>query len=374
MKNTEKLKVIVAGGGLVGLTAAIAFEKIGAEVIVCEQAPEIRAAGASIGLWKNALDVFVNLGMGEKMSSISTPIETWFFDASGHRFRADGYGVEDHSFQLFPRPMLNSVLAGEMGKEQIDLQARVIGFEEQDHGVKVVLENGKYLFADLLIGADGVYSKVRNQLLPDYPAQEHKGHHVWRALVPSADEPKGGTVLTVGHERTRGGYFQTHGNKTTWMVNQFDCDEITGSKKEEALKRAINMNDNGWGEPLIKIIERTPEESILHNQIMLVPPLPFWVSDRIALIGDAAHGLSPHISAGGTLGIEDVTVLINAIKTKDTIAEALKAYESKRIPYYEQVRKLALAVENAKNASEYAHEYAAFSHWMLNDGYRQSRT
>lgn len=373
MKTSKNLKVVVAGGGLVGLTAGIAFKKMGANVIVCEQAPEIRAAGASIGLWKNALDVFQDLGMGERMQSISTPIETWFFDASGHRFRAEGYGVEDHSFQLFPRPKLNSVLAEEMGTEDIDLQARVVGFEEMNDGIKVILENGNHIFADLLIGADGVYSKVRSQLLPDYQAQEHKGHHVWRALVPSGEEPKGGTVLTVGHKRTRGGYFQTHGNETTWMVNQFDCEEITSSKKEEALKRAVNMNDNGWGEPLVKLIERTPEENILHNQIMFVPALPYWVSNRVALIGDAAHGLSPHISAGGTLGIEDITVLINALKTKETLPEALKAYQSNRIPHYEQVRKLAWAVEIAKDAAEYAHEYAAFSHWMLNDGYRQSR-
>jgi 2-polyprenyl-6-methoxyphenol hydroxylase-like FAD-dependent oxidoreductase len=367
--KTSELKVVVAGGGLVGLTAGIAFKKMGADVTVCEQAPEIRAAGASIGLWKNALDVFQDLGMGESIQTISTPIETWFFDASGHRFRADGYGVEDHSFQLFPRPKLNSVLADEMGKDNIDLQARVVGFEELNDGVKVILANGSHLFADLLIGADGVYSKVRNQLLPGYQAQEHKGHHVWRALVPSGEEPKGGTVLTVGHKRTRGGYFQTHGNETTWMVNQFDCEEITGSKREEALKRAVNMNDNGWGQPLIKLMERTPEESILHNQIMFVPALPFWVLDRVALIGDAAHGLSPHISAGGTLGIEDITVLMNALKTKATLPEALKAYEGNRIPHYEQVRKLAWAVEIAKDAAE----YAAFSHWMLNDGYQTSR-
>lgn len=181
-------------------------------------------------------------------------------------------------------------------------------------------------------------------------------------------------MLTVGHKRTRGGYFQTHGNETTWMVNQFNVEEITGSKKEDALKRAVNMNDNGWGEPLIKLIERTPEENILHNQIMFVPALPYWVSDRVALIGDAAHGLSPHISAGGTLGIEDITVLMNALKAKDTLAEALKVYQNNRIPYYEKVRELAYAVEIAKDAFEYAHDYAAFSHWMLNDGYQASRT
>jgi 2-polyprenyl-6-methoxyphenol hydroxylase-like FAD-dependent oxidoreductase len=373
MENSKKLKVVVAGGGLVGLTTGIAFKKLGAEVTVCEQAPEIRAAGATIGLWKNALDVFDSLGMGEQIRTIGTLVDTWFFNAAGNRFRAEGYGVEDHSFLLFPRPILNTVLAQNIGKENIDLQSKVIGFEEQKDTVKVLLENGKSLEADLLIGADGVYSKVRNQLLPGYAAQEHNGHHVWRAMVPSGNEPKGGTVLTVGHERTRGGYIQTYGGETTWMINQFDSAEPSGSKKEDALKRAAHMNDNGWGLPLIELIERTPEENILHNQIMFVPELPSWVSDHVALIGDAAHGLSPHISAGGTLGIEDIVVLIYAINANATLPAALKAYESNRIPHYDKVRKLSWNVEIAKSAEEYAREYAAFSHWMLNDGYRESR-
>ncbi len=371
---TKKLKVVVAGGGLVGLTAGIALKRMGADVIVCEQATEIRAAGASIGLWKNALDVFEDMEMGQQIRDVGTPIEAWFYNAAGNRFRAEGSGAEDHSFVLFPRPQLNNILAEAMGKGNINLHARVVGFEENADEVKVLLENGEHILADLLIGADGVYSKVRNQLLPNYTAQEHSGHHVWRALVPSGDEPPVGSVLTIGHERTRGGYFQTYGNETTWMINQFNSAVPLGSNKQEALKRAAQMNDNGWGDALIKLIERTPEEMILHNQIMFVPPLPSWVSQRVALIGDAAHGLSPHISAGGTLGIEDVIVLTNALKTTPSLATALKMYETNRIPHYNKVRQLSWNVEIAQGAEDYAREYAAFSHWMLNEGYQESRS
>ena len=370
--DLRKMRVVIAGGGLVGLTAGIAFNRLGATVTVCEQATEIRAAGASIGLWKNATDVLNKLNLGGQLLRIGTPIETWFYNAAGQRFRAEGFGEQDHSFVLFPRPQLNTILAEAIGQATIKLEAKVIGFDERADEVAILLENGTQLEADLLIGADGIYSKVRNQLLPTYSAQPHTGHHVWRALVPTGNEPADGSVLTVGHQQTRGGYFLTYGHVTTWMVNQFDSETPRGTKKEEALKRAVQMNDNGWGEPLLGLIERTPEEGILHSQVMYVPALPKWVSSRVVLIGDAAHGLSPHISAGGTLGIEDVGVLVNALLAKPSLSEALLAYQANRIPHYETVRQLSHRVEMAQDAISYARSYATFSHWMLNEGYQES--
>lgn len=367
------MRIIIAGGGIVGLTAGIAFKSIGWHVLVCEQAPEIRAAGAAIGLWRNALDVFSEFGVGESLKEISTPVETWFYNAGGSRLRAPGFGVEDHTFQLLPRPELNRRLAQAVGAENICLDAKVIAFEEHADHIKVTLSNGQIEQADLLLGADGVYSAVRAQLVPGYPAQEHQGHHVWRGMLASGDEPAEGSILTVGNQRARGGYTRTYGDQVVWMVNQFDTPAPTGTKKEEALRRAALLNDNGWNDPLVKLIERTPEAQILHNQIMFVPALPRWTSSRVALIGDAAHGLSPHISAGGTLGVEDVHVLIQAIQRHSTIANALSAYEGNRIPHYARVHELAYAVELARDASEYAHEYAKFSHWMLNEGYQSSR-
>jgi 2-polyprenyl-6-methoxyphenol hydroxylase-like FAD-dependent oxidoreductase len=367
------MKVIIAGGGIVGLTAGIAFQSIGWEVLVCEQAPEIRAAGAAIGLWRNALDVFSEHGVGEAVRAIGTTVETWFYDACGQRLRAPGYGIEDHSFLLVPRPELNRVLANAVRSQGIRLGAKVRTFTEHADHVEVNFDDGSFDRADLLLGADGVYSAVRAALVSGYPAQEHLGHHVWRGMLASGDEPAEGSVLTVGHARTRGGFTRTYGNQTVWMVNQFDSAAPVGTKKEEALRRAMLMNDNGWSDPLLALIQRTPEGQILHNQIMFVPPLPRWTSARVALIGDAAHGLSPHISAGGTLGVEDVHTLLKAVSSHAGLAAALSAYEANRMPHYAKVHELALAVENARSASEYASEYARFSHWMLNDGYRASR-
>jgi 2-polyprenyl-6-methoxyphenol hydroxylase-like FAD-dependent oxidoreductase len=362
------MRIIVAGGGIVGLTAGLAFEKAGWQVLIVEQAPEIRAAGAAIGLWRNALDVFWDVGVGEAIEAIGKPIETWFFDAAGAPFRAPQYSLADHSFLLVPRPELNKTLAAALGAESIRVNAKVVGYVEHEDGVTVHLSDGSNEEADLLLGADGVYSRVRAQLVPGSDAREHDGHHVWRGLVQSGDEPAEGSVLTVGTARARGGYTRTYGGQTVWMVNQFDSAAPTGSSKVEALARAAHLNEGGWNDALVRLIERTPEETILHNQIMFVPELPRWSSRHVALIGDAAHGLSPHISAGGTLGVEDVKVLIRQVQTRPDLPTALAAYQANRIPHYQHVHELALAVEQAPDAEAYARHYACFSHWMLNEG------
>lgn len=97
-QGEKRMRVVVAGGGIVGLTVGLALKTIGAEVLICEQAPEIRAADASIGLWRNALEVFAEFGAGNQINAIGTPVEAWFYDASGHRFRAPDYAVADYSF------------------------------------------------------------------------------------------------------------------------------------------------------------------------------------------------------------------------------------------------------------------------------------
>jgi 2-polyprenyl-6-methoxyphenol hydroxylase-like FAD-dependent oxidoreductase len=362
------MRIVVAGGGIVGLTAGLAFKQAGWDVLIVEQAPEIRAAGAAIGLWRNALDVFRDVGVGEAIEAIGRPIETWFFDASGKPFRAPEYSLADHSFLLVPRPELNRTLAEAVGHTNIRVNAKVLGYVEHSSGVTVRLSDGSTEEADLLLGADGVYSRVRAQLVPGFDAREHAGHHVWRGLVPTGDEPSAGSVLTVGSERTRGGYTLTYGEQTVWMVNQFDSVVPTGSSKAEALARAAHLNEVGWNDPLIRLIERTPDQAILHNQIMFVPELPRWSSRHVALIGDAAHGLSPHISAGGTLGVEDVKVLVREVQSRPDLASALAAYERNRMPHYRRVHQLAQAVEDAADAQGYARTYARFSHWMLNDG------
>jgi len=358
------MRTVIAGGGLVGLTTAAALRGIGHDVTVLERAPEIRAAGAGIGLWRNALDELDRIGVGEAVRAMSHEVDTWFFDAAGQSRRAAGYGDADHRFLLVPRPALNTVLAEAVGPERIRLNTGLIGFTENDNDVTIHLADGD-LKADLLIGADGVYSTVREWLLPDTDAYEDVGHFAWRAIVPAGDERPEGSVLTVGRDRTRGGYSRVGENQTMWMVNQFDAGDLTGSKRDRALQRARNLAEDGWHDELLRMIADTPEDDILENQIMYVPPLPRWTSGHVALIGDAAHGLSPHIAAGGTLGIEDIGVLRSELTDAPNLAEALQRYEKARMARFDRVREFSASVEKAKDATEFAERYAAFSHWML---------
>ena len=361
------MRVVIAGGGLVGLTAALALHRDGADLVVHEQADEIRAVGAAIGLWRNALDVFAGIGIDDGVQALGTTVHTWFYDAAGTRFRAPGSAESDHTMLLLPRPELTRLLADAVTPDRIRLGSAVTGFTERPDGVTVHLADGTTTDADLLIGADGVFSRIRGHLLPGSDAEPHAGHYAWRAVVPAGDEPPQGSVLTVGHQRTRGGYTRTYGGNTTWMVNQFDCPPLTGSVKDQARQRAGNLNDNGWGEPLRRLIERTPDDRILRHEIMVVPRLPRFTSPRVVLIGDAAHGLSPHISAGGTLGIEDVGVLSRLLAESSDLSSALAAFDADRLPRYDTVHKLSVAVEQSRTAEEYARHYAAFSHWMLHE-------
>ncbi|MBY8885448.1 FAD-dependent monooxygenase [Streptomyces sp. PTM05] len=359
------MRTVIAGGGLVGLTTAAALRLIGHEVTVLEQAPRMRAAGAGIGLWPNALREFDRIGVGADVRGMGEEIDTWFFDPAGHPVRADGYGADDHRFLLVPRPRLNDLLADAVGRDHVRLGARATGFTEHDTEVVVHLDHGEDLRTDLLIGADGVHSRIRARLAPGSDAAAHVGHFVWRAIVPSGDERPEGSVLTIGRERTRGGYARVAEGRTMWMVNQFDAGPLDGTKRDRALRRARHLAEAGWHDDLLRMIADTPEDAILENQVVLVPELPRWTTARVALIGDAAHGLSPHIAAGGTLGIEDVGVLRTALAEAPALPEALARYERVRMTRFDGVRKHSARVERAEGAGDFAARYAAFSHWML---------
>ncbi|GAB3729627.1 FAD-dependent monooxygenase [Amycolatopsis oliviviridis] len=359
------MRIVIVGAGLVGLTTAASLRLIGHDVTVLEHAPEVRAVGAGIGLWPNALREFDELGIGDDVRSMGDIVDAWFFDAAGKPKRADGYDPSRYRFLMVPRPALNTLLAETVGLDRIRVNTHVTGFTEQDAEVAVHVDGGPSLRADLLIGADGVYSDVRAALLPGSQAVEHEGNRVWRALVPSGDERPEGTALTIGSNRTRGGYTRVAGGRTMWWVNRFDAGEPAGGKRDRALRQARNLAKDGWHDELLAMIAATPEEDILENQIMLVPELPYWTTARVALIGDAAHGLSPHLAVGGTLGIEDAGVLRAELTKESDLAKALVRYESARRARLHKVREHSDAIEYAVGAAENAERFAAFSDWML---------
>ncbi|KOV90052.1 FAD-dependent monooxygenase [Nocardia sp. NRRL S-836] len=363
--KTTVPRAVVVGAGIVGLTTGLALRRAGFDVVVCEHAPEIRAAGAGLGLWANALAVFDELGIGDQVRAIGKPSEMHFHDPAGRLLDTPEFGAEDHRYLLVHRAKLNDQLADAVGRENIRLGTGFRAYEEHADHVTVRMSDGSSEDADVLVGADGAYSAVRAQLVPGFPAQEHPGHHAWRAVVPAAGVSVPRNRLILGSHGCRGGYVRTQDGSVYWLVNQFRSPPLTGTRRQQALERARFLEDQGEDRVLADLIESTPEELILHNQIMVVPPLPHWVSQRVALAGDSAHAMSPHITAGATLGIEDAAVLGHLLGSTGDVPAALAGYEAAQLPRYARVAELSAAVEHAPTPQEFAWHYAAFSHWML---------
>ncbi|MEO6088894.1 MAG: FAD-dependent oxidoreductase [Umezawaea sp.] len=129
------MRVIVIGAGIIGLTAGLALRDAGFEVLVCEQAPEIRAAGASLGVWRNALAVYDRLGVGDQVAAIGKPSEMWFHDPTGRRIEPAGSSVADHRYLLVHRAKLNDLLADATGHDHIRLSTRFVRYEERSDRV-----------------------------------------------------------------------------------------------------------------------------------------------------------------------------------------------------------------------------------------------
>lgn len=359
------MRAVVIGAGIVGLTSGIALRRAGVEVVIYEHAPEIRAAGAGLGLWANALSVFDELGIGEEVRAIGKPSEMYFHDPAGRLLETPEFSAEDHQYLLVHRAKLNDLLADAVGRGNIRLATGFNAYEEHTDHVTVRFSDGSNENADVLVGADGAYSTVRAQLVPGAEAQEHLGHHAWRAVIPTTGMSVTEDRLILGTHGCRGGYIRTYDGNVYWLVNQFNSPALTGTPKQQALERVVHIEEDGPNAVLSELIAATPEDKILHNQIMLVPPLPHWASARVVLAGDAAHAMSPHITAGATLGIEDAALLGRLLTPGGDVPAALAAYQSSQIPRYAHAAQLSAAVEHAPTPQEFARHYAAFSHWMI---------
>lgn len=358
-------RVLVIGGGIVGLTTGLALRGAGLEPMVFEQAPEIRAAGTSLGLWSNALAVFDQVGVGSGVAAIGKPAEMYFHDPAGDLLATPEFGPDDHRYLLVHRARLSDLLAEALGSSRIRTGARFTGYHQTPEGVTARFADGAIERGDVLVGADGIHSAVRAQLVPGAAAQEHAGHHAWRALVPTGGGAVDRDVMVVGRNRCRGGYARTPGGGAFWLISQFDSPPPSPDGRAEALARAAHLGEDGWNRALLDLIEATPPDQVLHSQIMVVPPLPRWVSARVALAGDAAHAMSPHITAGASLGVEDALMLARCLASHHDVGTALAAYEGDRIAHYEHARALSDEVEVAPTPADFARRYAAFSHWMI---------
>jgi len=324
------MRAIIIGGGIGGLTTAIALRRKGIEAEVFERSSEVREVGAGISLWANAIKALRQLGLGEALDSISLvnqegAVRHWngaFLSRTPLREleRLFGSGVI-----VLHRAELLDLLARNAGTSNIHPGHQCSSFHQDSDGVTATFSNGQTARGDILIGADGLHSVVRTGLGHRDPIR-YSGYTAWRAVV-SYSGPSFPPGESWGPGR-RFGMLPVKGGRAYWFATHNTRAGESGENSQEELLTLFR----GWHEPVEALIRAATPSTILRNDIYDREPLPAWGQGRVTLLGDAAHPMTPNLGQGGCQAIEDALELARCLGSGTNVEESLKRYEASRIP------------------------------------------
>ncbi|HEY3824979.1 MAG TPA: FAD-dependent monooxygenase [Bryobacteraceae bacterium] len=331
------MRIVIAGGGIGGLTTAIALSKVGVDVHLYEQASEFQEAGAGIGIAENALGALDVLGLGHAMESDSIRAPQGGLRAAGGRFLisipADEVSARIGAIAVFHRAELLNLLLKNMDPQRLHLGHRCTGVTEDHDGITVQFDNSATVRGDCLIAADGLKSSIRAQIFGRSEAR-YAGYTAWRAVVPFAGGPHLSLSETWGRGR-RFGIVPMSAGRVYWFATQNapegQKDPVGGARQK------LMQLFRGWHQPIEALIDATREESILRNDIYDIDPLPHFVQGKVALLGDAAHAMTPNLGQGACQAMEDAVVLAACLKKVGKIEPALAEYERRRVPRTREV-------------------------------------
>ncbi|HSL01603.1 MAG TPA: FAD-dependent monooxygenase [Rubrobacteraceae bacterium] len=330
------MKAIIVGGGIGGLSTAIALRRAGVEAAVFERAPGPREVGAAVGLWSNAVLVLKSLGLYASVralgAEIGAEIRSWrgrkLFELSAEELR-ERYGEAN---LLVHRAHLQSALLSTLPEETVRFGAHCVSFSQDGAGVTARFADGRTERGDLLVGADGLRSNVRASLLDDGPPR-YAGLTAWRGIALSAEgfaPEKAG--LELWGRGTEVGVMSLGGGRAYWYATKNvpeGAAESPAGRKREVLDLL-----RGWYGPARAAVEATEDAKILRTDIYdREPANRRWGEGRVTLLGDAAHPMTPHLGQGACQAIEDAAVLADCLRDAEGApAAALRRYEVRRAP------------------------------------------
>jgi salicylate hydroxylase len=362
------MKILIAGAGIGGLTAAVALRRLGLDdIVVVEQAAVLKEVGAGVQLGPNAVKVLHRLGLEQPLAAAAVaPLGTQSRNWSSGRIIRD-FPLGDTYRQRYGAPHyhlhradLHAILAEAAGQSALRLASRFTGFSQDAGGVTLHLASGEALKGDVLIGADGVHSVIRaGRFGPDAP--RFSGLVAWRGLAPVerlARFPiEKHTHAWWGPHKHFVHYYVSGGRLMNWVgvvpAGEWRLESWSArGEKSEALAEFA-----GWHPVVRAIIEATDEpfKWALYDR----DPRPGWSEGRVTLLGDAAHSMLPFMSQGAAQSVEDGYVLALCLaRSPRDVPAALKRYESLR---FERTRRVQLG---SRANGEVFHLSSPFARFM----------
>jgi 2-polyprenyl-6-methoxyphenol hydroxylase-like FAD-dependent oxidoreductase len=333
MSGAGVRRAIVVGGGIGGLSAAIALRQAGLAVAVYERAGEVREVGAGLILWPNAMQALALLGLDAAVRAASRPaggaaIRSWrgdpLLDAIPRDLMHRQFGEPAAAIH---RAELLEILVRAFGAADLHLGADATGYTQEGEKVTAGFADGRTATGDLLIGSDGIRSTIRQHLLPGARLR-HSGYTAWRAVLPFALDSDHWWESFGRGERFGAGALRD--TRVYWYATAnlpAGTPDDPFGRKQELIERF-----RGWHDPIGALIAATEEEAILRNDLYDHDPLPRWSDGRVTLLGDAAHATTPNLGQGACMAIEDAVVLARCLRQSSDLPAALRAYEARRKP------------------------------------------
>ena len=349
------MRVIVAGAGIGGLSAALSLHAAGIDATVIDSAASLRPLGVGINLMPHAVRELTELGLGEELEATGIPTaEMVHFDRHGNRIwgfasgRNIGYRWPQYSIHRGELKMiLLAAVRARLGPDAVRTGTAVTGFSESGAGVQVRVRDrltgtSSTLRGDVLVGADGLYSAVRAQLHPGEPPPRWGGVIMWRGVVEGAPFLTGRTVAVAGtnaalkfvaypisrQAERRGQALLNWVAEVMLPAGRPDGADWNRTGRVEDVLPWFADWKFGWLD-VPALITGAPR--ILEYPMVDRDPLPSWGAGRVTLLGDAAHPMYPIGANGGSQAVLDARILAWSLAREATPAEGLAAYEAARL-------------------------------------------
>lgn len=347
------MNITIIGGGIAGLSTALALNKLGFDCHLYERAKQLNEVGAGIWMQPNALKVLDWLGLGIIVRQNGVHLDQ--IDITNSQlvpFKKTAQEVvldeKGNKIVAIHRAVLQKILFEALPKGIVKLGYEFNSLDYNENQVKISVGD-KEIVTDLLIGADGINSKVRGNIFSNIP-KRFSGQTCWRGIsdiiLPKEFQNTG---IESWGKKIRFGFSQITENRVYWfaVINA----EQNETDNTETIKSELQQLYKSFHPLVLKIIDQTKAEKIIRSDISDLRRLDKWHKDKVVLVGDAAHATTPNMGQGAGQGIEDAYYLANILAKKNQIDQSLDLFESIRR------EKVDYVVNNSWRFGQMAHSH-----------------
>jgi 2-polyprenyl-6-methoxyphenol hydroxylase-like FAD-dependent oxidoreductase len=319
------MRATVIGGGIAGLACAVAIRRLGWQVEVLERSGEFTEIGAGLSVWPNALRALDQIGLGDRVRELANLDGTaGIRDQHGRWLSRTDMPTLEHRFgavAMIHRATLLDIL-------RTALPASALRSGTTVHAVGAsgtVRHSAGESRADLVVGADGIRSVTRRSLWPDTPGPRYVGYTAWRMVTREPVRLESSSESWGRGERF--GYAALADGRAY-------CFAVANAKEGSPGGgiHALRERFADWHDPIPSLLAAVDDQDLLHHDLFDLPPLPSFVTGKAALVGDAAHAMTPNLGQGACQALEDAVVLAQAVAEDD-----IAAFDQRRRPRAQMV-------------------------------------